>query len=66
MGLKYFWGAMEFDSDTHESLIKKLGGIASIQMKLEENLLFGERYYLEHILFIQGQFDSMKENQHGN
>lgn len=50
MYLNEGWAKSETNRDKNFKLIESLGGVDAIKRKLEGDLLYGERLYLEYVL----------------
>lgn len=57
------YNGIQYQYHTHVKLVAKLGGIKAINAKLQTPLMYGEQYYLKHIVHIANQFkDKLNAN----
>ncbi|AYD85667.1 hypothetical protein Aci011_115 [Acinetobacter phage vB_AbaM_B09_Aci01-1] len=56
--MKIVRNGITWDSEVHKNLIKKLGGVKSIESRLKEPLMSGEIKYYETALFIKDAFEA--------
>ncbi|QQV88812.1 hypothetical protein Liucustia_112 [Acinetobacter phage Liucustia] len=56
--MKILLNGLEWDSEVHKNLIKKLGGVKVIEGKIKESLLAGEAHYYKMILHVKETFEA--------